>query len=117
MAEVYRYQILSHQDFSERYMYLMQKEMRRAGGLAFIPYVGGFVAMSKMKDAAEQRSKRLMQAQQMVMRPGVVPAGNTVRGYLVFAWPVPTQSGGFPLRLPVQPAHAASVRFDLVRRD
>lgn len=117
MEAGYRYQILNYADFSERYAYLMQKEMRRAAGFAYIPYAGPFISMAKMKNAADHRAKRLMQAQQMVMRPGVVPAGGMVRGYLVFAWPPDPQPGTFTLRLPVQPAYAASLRFELVRRD
>jgi hypothetical protein len=116
MAEGYRYEILSYMDFSERYNYLMQKEMERAMALAHIPYVGIFIAMSKMRTAADQRATRLMQAQQMVMRPGVVPAGRTVRGYLVFAWPPNTQAGDFTLRMPVQPAYAATLPFQIVSR-
>lgn len=117
MADGYRYQILSHYDFSERYYYLMQKEMSQARALAFIPHAGGFLAMAKMHDAAKQRAKRQMLAEQMVMRPGVVPAGQTVRGYLVFAWPPDPQPGCLTLRLPVQPGHAASIQFSLVQRD
>ncbi len=117
MEDGYRYQILSHHNFSERYLYLMQKEMRRARGLAYIPYVGGFIASSKMRHATERMPERLMLAQQKVMRPGVVPAGSTIRGYLVFAWPLDAKPGRFTLRLPVQPAYVASVRFELVRRD
>ncbi len=70
-----------------------------------------------MRNATERMPERLVQAQQMVMRPGVVTAGSTIRGFLVFAWPLDTQHGRFTLRLPVQPAYVASVRFDLVRRD
>ena len=117
MADGYRYQILSYHDFSERYCYLMQKEMERARGLAYIPYVGGFISMAEMRKAAKRRPKRLMRAEQMVMRPGVVPADSTVRGYLVFAWPPVPQPGSFTLRLSVQPGHAASVQFELVRRE
>ena len=117
MADGYRYQILSYHDFSERYCYLMQKEMERARGLAYIPYVGGFISMAEMRKAAKRRPKRLMRAEQMVMRPGVVPADSTVRGYLVFAWPPDPQPGSFTLRLSVQPGHAASVQFELVRRE
>lgn len=93
------------------------QEMQRAGGLASIPYVGGFIASSKMRDAAERRPKRLIQAQQMVMRPGVVPAGSMIRDYLVFAWPPDTQPGKLTLRLPVQPGQVGSLDFDVVRID
>jgi hypothetical protein len=117
MEDGYRYQVLNYHDFSERYCLLMQKEMRRAGGLAFIPYIGGFIASSKMRDAAERRPERLIQAQQKVMRPGVVPAGRRVRGFLVFTWPSDTQPGRMTLRLPVQPGHADSFDFDIVRID
>lgn len=117
MGDGYRYQILGHGDFCQRYMYLYQKEMRRARGSAFIPYVGGFVMAGQMRKAGERMSERLMHARQMVMRPGVVPAGSTIRGYLVFAWPPEPQPGTLTLRLPVQPGHVASVRFELARRD
>ncbi|MHC4066707.1 MAG: hypothetical protein ACYSUI_19700 [Planctomycetota bacterium] len=116
-ADGYRYQILNYHDFSERYCYLMQKEMERARGLAYIPYVGGFISIAEMSKAAKRRPKRLMRAEQMVMRPGVVPAGSTIRGYLTFAWPPDIQPGKCTLRLPVQPGHAASVQFAFVRRD
>jgi hypothetical protein len=117
MEDGNRYQILSYRDFSERYYYLMRKEMRRARGLAFIPYVGGFIASSQMQDAAERRPERLMQAQQMVMRPGVVPVGSLVRGILAFIWPPDIQPGILILRLPVQPGQTAYFNFDVVRID
>ncbi|MFH1748677.1 MAG: hypothetical protein ABIG44_16710 [Planctomycetota bacterium] len=117
MEEGYRYPILSYGDFSERYCYLMQKEMSRARALAYIPYAGGFIAAAKMHSATQNRPKRMMEAQQMVLRPGVVPAGSTVRGYLVFAWPPDVGPGNFTLRMPIQPAHAATCRFNIVRRD
>jgi hypothetical protein len=112
-----RYQILNYLDFSQRYGYLMQKEMQRARGLAYIPYAGGLVSSIAAQKAAQRQPKRLIDAQQMVMRPGVVPAGATVRGYLAFAWPPAIQPGALTLRLPVQPAHAASAQFNVVRRD
>lgn len=117
MEAGYRYQILSHGDFAARYMYLMQEELHHAIGYHFVPYVGHFIASAKARKASKLMPERLMEAQLRVMRPGVVPAGSTVRGFLVFAWPPDPQPGSFTLRLPVQPAHAASVRFDLVRRD
>ncbi len=75
------------------------------------------MALTQMKNAAKRRPKRLMQAQQMVMRPGVVPAGSMIRDYLVFAWPPDTQPGRLTLRLPVQPGQVASLNFDVVRID
>ena len=114
MEDGYRYQVLNYLDFSERYSYLMQKKMQRAQGLGYIPYFGGFIASAKIRGAAQQRPKRLMQAQQMVMRPGVVPAGRMVRGYLVFGWPPNIQPGSLTLRLPVQPGSASSFGFDVV---
>ena len=113
----YRYEVLDYAGFSQRYAYLLQKEMAQARGLAFIPYVGGFVSMAARHGAARQQPKRMIRAQEMVLRPGVVPAGSMVRGYLVFGWPHDIEPGGLTLRLPVQPGHAASVRFEVVRRD
>jgi hypothetical protein len=87
MADGYGYQILSYHDFSERYCYLMQKEMGQAEALgytAYIPYtfgVGRIASAIAKHKAAKRMPKRLMQAQQMVMRPGMVPAGSTIPGY------------------------------------
>jgi len=108
-----RYEALSRSEFHERYIYLMQKEMWRATRLAFIPYAGGFIAASKIHGASEKMQERSMQAEQMVLRPGVVPANSVVRGYLVFAWPPGVKPCSLTLRLPVQPGQAGSLQYKI----
>jgi hypothetical protein len=117
LEEGYRYEVLNRHEFFERYMYLCDQEMHAALGLAYIPYAGGFMASSKIRGASKKMHERSMQAEQMVLRPGVVPANTTVRGYLVFAWPPAVKPCGLSLRLPVQPGQAASLRYNIISVD
>jgi len=111
----YRFEILDYGDFSQRYARMMRHEMSRAGAWNYVPTVGSFIASHEMKKASENMDQRQFRAEQKVLRPGVVPAGSSVRGYLVFAWPEDIQPGEITLRMPVQPAHTATARFDVVR--
>ncbi len=108
-----RHPLLDYLDFQQRYHYLMNQEMKKARGWGHVPYIGGFIAAKKMEEAGDNVQERWLRAQQAVLRPGVVPAGQTVRGYVVFAWAEDIQPGGLTLRLPVQPGHAATFQYDV----
>jgi len=110
----FRHAVLDQENFQERYHYLMRQEMKRARNLGYIPYVGGFLAAKRMEEAGDAVQERWIRAQQAVLWPGVIPAGETVRGYLVFAWADDIEPGPLTLRLPVQPGHAATLEFEVV---
>jgi hypothetical protein len=123
MEDGTRYQVLEYNDFCERYAYLMMQETMRAqaiGCVGFAPYTFGvprLISSIAQRSATKHMPERLMQAQQMVMRPGVAPAGSVIRGYLVFAWPPHVQPGKLTLRLPLQPGAVATIAFELVERE